>query len=351
MSEHDSTAMSGSDPHGHLESLGPGKGVEMFHKRRERDSSIRDSTRDNDETRLNHFLEWCDEAGIEDLNDLTGRHLDEFVDWRSHDIEPITLQKQLGSIRQALRYWADIEAVPEGLAERVHAPELPDGAEKRDDVLKADRAEAILEHLDRYHFGSRRHVVLALLWRTGMRRSALRSLDVDDCRPDKHAVRLEHRIDEGTRLKNGEAGERWVYLGPRWYSIIDAYIKNPERYDVTDKYGREPLLTTQNGRPIGDTIYSWVNKITHPCEYGECPHDRDPEDCEARGGDGVASKCPSARSPHAVRRGAITDHLMGETPPEVVSERMDVSLDVLYKHYDARSEEEKMEVRKEHLPE
>jgi site-specific recombinase XerD len=345
------SAMQGTTPDGQLEPLTPDEGVELFLDLRERDSSIRDSTLENDRTRLGPFLEWCEETEVENLNDLTGRKLDQFVSWRATKLAPITLQKQLGSIREALRYWADIEAVPEGLAEKVHAPEIPDGAESRDDNLDADRAEAMLEHLDRYHFGSRRHAVLALLWRTGMRRSALRSLDVDDLLPDDHAVELTHRLDAGTRLKNGEAGERVVYLGPRWYNILKAYLENPERHDVVDDHGRHPVFTSRYGRPTGDTIYSWVNKLTQPCEYGECPHDRDKQACEARGTDGAPSKCPSARSPHDVRRGAITAHLNDETPPEVVSERMDVSLDVLYQHYDARTEKEKMAVRKKHLEE
>lgn len=331
-----------------LDPLSPTEGVRRFLRHRE--PSVRPSTMRNARTRLRFFLDWCEERDVENLNDLKGRDLADFVAWRRPEVKPITLQKQLSTIRVALRWWADVEAVEEGLAEKVHAPELPDGAGAKSVHLEAARAERILSALDRYKFASRRHVVVALLWRTGMRRSALRGLDVDDLRPDDHAVELHHRPETDTPLKNGDAGERWVYLGPRWYSVVDEYLSNPARHNVVDDHGRRPLVTSKYGRPTGDTYYKWVNRATHPCEYGECPHDESPATCEARTGDNP-NRCPSARSPHALRRGAITNHLNEETSPETVSERMDVSLEVLYEHYDARTAREKMNVRKNDLPE
>ncbi|WP_255151324.1 tyrosine-type recombinase/integrase [Halorarius halobius] len=333
-----------------LQPLSPEDGVDRFLAMR-RDSGNRDTTYQNDVTRMNHFLDWCEEEEIENLNNLTGRQLSDFVSWRCEQVAKSTVEKQISSVREALRFWANIEAVEQGLAERIYAPQLRDVENTRGVHLEPQRAERILGSLDRFHYASRRHVVMALLWRTGMRRSALRSIDVDDLKEEDHAVRLEHRLDEGTRLKNGDAGSRWVFLGPRWFQIVKDYLDNPDRPEVTDDHGRRPLITTEYGRPGGDTIYKWVNKATHPCEYGECPHDREPSNCEARGTDGYPSKCPSARSPHAVRRGAITQHLNEGTSPEVVSERMDVGLDTLYKHYDARNERQKMEVRKGDLPE
>lgn len=327
-----------------LQPMPPEEGVNRYleHKGPE----LRESSMQNARHRLSVFLEWCEEAEVENLNDLTGRSLADFVAWRREDVAAITLQKQLSSVCEALRYWADLEAVEDGLAERLHAPKVPDGSEARDEHLEAGRAESLLRTLDEYQPGSRRHVIMALLWRTGMRRSALRSIDVDDLCPDEHAVQLRHRIDQGTKLKNGENGERMVYLGPRWYQIVERYVGHPDRHDVVDEHGREPLLTTRHGRMTGDTIFRAVNRATQPCEYGECPHDRDPDDCEARGTDGYPSRCPSSCGPHAVRRGSISHHLAGGIPPEVCSERMDVSLDVLYRHYDARTEEERMNVRK-----
>jgi len=334
---------------GDLQPMEPQDGVQRFLQHRE--PSIRKSSLQNARTRLNHFLEWCDEAGVDNLNDLTGRQMSDFVAYRQSDIAPITLQKQLSTIRQACRWWADIDAVEEGLAETIHAPELPDGAESRDVHLDPDRARRALEYLERYRYASREHTIVALMWRTGLRRGAVRSLDVGDLESTDHAIRVEHRPDRGTKLKNGSTGERWVYLGPQWFQILEDYLDNPDRVSGTDEYGRHPLFTTQNGdRPSGQSIYKWVMRALHPCTYGDCPHGRTVESCAARGRGASVAKCPSSRSPHAVRRGAITHHLQQDTPPEAVSERMDVSLEVLYQHYDARTEREKMDVRTDHLP-
>ena len=51
-----------------------------------------------------------------------------------------------------------------------------------------------------------------------------------------------------------------------------------------------------------------------------------------------ASTCLSSVSPHAIRRGSITHHLSEDVPEKVVSDRMNVNLDVLEKHYDRRTE-------------
>ena len=332
-----------------LEPLPPSEGIDMFLEHRS--PSIRESSMQNARHRLSVFLEWCEEEGIDNLNDLTGRDLSRFVSWRQSDVAPITLQKQLSSVRMALRWWADIEAVEDGLAEKLHAPELPDGAESREVFLEADRAKQALRYFDRHHYASRDHALIALIWRTGMRRGAVRALDVDDLDEDDQAIRVEHRPETGTPLKNGDGGSRWVYLGPRWYQILADYVDNPDRKDVVDEHGRRPLFTTRQGtRPTGHSIYKWVIRALHPCTYAECPHGRTRSECEALDSDSSPSKCPSARSPHAVRRGAITNHLNEDTAPETVSERMDVSLEVLYEHYDARTEREKMAVRRQDIP-
>jgi hypothetical protein len=130
--------------------------------------------------------------------------------------------------------------------------------------------------------------------------------------------------------------------------VLDAYIE-VNRYDGTDDHGREPLCSSKHGRPNKSSLRDSIYKITRPCIYTqECPHDRDPETCEAMDRN-KASKCPSSVSPHAIRRGSITHFLSKDVPEKVVGDRMNVSLDVLEKHYDRRGEGEKAEQRRGYL--
>ena len=313
-----------------------------------RKPGVSESTYQNNQTTLLQFVDWCDQNDIENLNVLTGRHLSQFVAWRRSKVADITVQKQLGAIRMFLEWAADVEAVEQGLRERVHAPKIVDGAESRDVKVEASRAEAILEYLNRFHYGSRNHAIIALFWRTGMRLGTLRSIDLKDLRPEDDAIDIHHRPETDTPLKNGRNGERWVWLGPVYYQIIEDYVENT-RFDVLDDHAREPLFASKQGRLSESGVRDCCYRMTQPCMMGDCPHDREPETCEAYGAPNVPSKCPSAKGPHAFRRGAITSHLNEGVPADVVSERMDVSLSVLYKHYDARRPDEKMAQRRKFL--
>lgn len=325
--------------------LEPKVGIERFISHNE--PSWRESTLRNSKTRLRFFREFLEGEGVGNLNELDGRLLSDFVAARRDEIAPITLQKQLTTIRKALRYWEGLDAVRQGLSEQLHAPELPDGAASDDTVVERHRVERILEYHEQYERASRRHVIGALLWRTGMRRSAAHSIDVGDLLRDDHAIQLRHRPQSGTKLKNGSDGERVVYLGPRWMQIVLDYV-DERRKPQTDEYGREPLLTTSHGRATLQTITDNCYRLTRPCQYtGECPVGREIEECD---GTGEPVHCPCKRGPHSWRRSAISTHLREGTSPDTVSERMDVSLEVLYRHYDVRDDREKMQVRRSDIP-
>lgn len=150
-------------------------------------------------------------------------------------------------------------------------------------------------------------------------------------------------------MKNKNRGERKVAISDTLATILRDHI-DEYRHDVTDEYGREPLLTTEFGRLTDNTLRAYVYRWTRPCAYGnQCPYDRNPDDCEAMEARMSASKCPDSVAPHAIRRGAITHYLAEDTPAKVVSDRMNVSQDVIDEHYDHRSEREKMEQRREFL--
>lgn len=335
----------GSMKQDRLDPIEPAEAVELYFKNREPELS--EKTLENQRYRLKAFLEWCEEAEVENMNALTGRDLHRFRTWRSEDINRVTLVGVLQTFRKFLEFCAAVDAVPEGMREKVHIPSVDPEEEARDEYLDAERAEAILEYLEKFEYASRDHVVMTLLWHTGIRLGTLRTFDVEDFDPEAQALLVRHRPDTGTPLKNGYAAERSIAVGRDYCEVLEDYIEH-NRDAVRDDHGREPLITSQYGRLSDNAIRESIYQLTRPCMLSECPHDRDPDECEAMNYN-EASKCPSSRSPHGIRRGAITDFLRESTPPEIVSERMNVSKDVLDQHYDARTEREKMEYRREYI--
>ena len=328
-----------------LEPTAPAEAVEWYLA--ERDPELTEKSLQNHRYRLSQFLEFCDEHEIDDLNPLTGRDLHRFRVWRNEDIKTVTLRGELQTLRVFLEFCAAIDAVEPGLRERVHLPEIDPMDEARDEHLATDRAETILEYLDRFAYASRDHVLVAILWHTGIRLGSLRAFDVGDFDPDAMCLDLRHRPETGTPLKNKQAAERSIAVGPHYCDVIEDYLDH-SREKVTDKYGRRPLISSSQGRLSEGAIRGTVYRVTQPCEIDECPHDRDPDTCEVRT-HGKRAGCPSSRSPHGIRRGSITDHLRDGTPQEVVSDRANVSKDVLEQHYDERTEREKMQIRRDFI--
>lgn len=291
--------------------------------------------------RTNHFVRWCDENDIDNLNDLTGRDLQAYRLWRQEDgnLSKITLNQQMSTLRVFLKWCGSIEAVPADLYEKVMVPRVSREDERREETLDSDTAEAILDYLARFHYATIEHAVFAVLWETGIRIGAANSLDVADFDPADQRLDLVHRPDQGTQLKNGAAGERPIAVSETLTAMLEDYVAHLRR-DVTDEYGRDPLFTTARGRMHRSTLRTVIYRTTAPCFRGKpCP------DCTGSSN----RKCPEAVSPHAVRRGSITHFLAQDVPVEIVGDRMNVSRDVLDKHYDKRSEEVKLEQRRGYL--
>ena len=188
-----------------------------------------------------------------------------------------------------------------------------------------------------------------VLSETGIRQSTLHAFDLDDYDAEERYIAAVNREETGTRLKNGYDGEREISISKDAARAIDGYIE-ANRNSVTDEHGREPLLTTRNGRLQKSTIRQYVYAWSRPCAIGrECPHDRDPDDCEAANNEARAARCPSSVTPHPIRRGYITQLLRAGVPVEVVSDRCNVSPTIIDQHYDVRSKEDKMKQRQEAL--
>lgn len=138
----------------------------------------------------------------------------------------------------------------------------------------------------------------------------------------------------GTALKNGEGSERNVTSSEGLIDVLNDYIEG-RRSDVLDEFGREPLFTTPSQRVDRGHVYKNITGYTRPCVCANvCPHDCEIDSCEpAQKKKKRAFGCPASRSTHPVRRGSITHHLNCGWPKEKVSERCDVSVATLEKHY------------------
>ncbi|WP_435098440.1 tyrosine-type recombinase/integrase [Halarchaeum sp. P4] len=342
-----------------LQPLSPNEARRLYLDARKHE--LTEDTLEGQDYRLRAFVAWCEEQDLENLNDLTGRDLYTYRVWRreggysGEELRNVTLRGDLATIRAFLRFCGEIDAVPEELFTQVPLPQVNHGQDVSETTLDPDRATSILDYLSRYHYASRNHVVMLVLWNTGCRIGALRALDLDDLdldgeRPNANgpALHFVHRPGQGTGLKNDEQSERWNSISEYVAGVIRDYIEGP-RVDVTDDHGRAPLVTTPQGRIARSTVRDALYRITRPCWRSEaCPHDRDPEDCEATE-HGKMSTCPSSRSPHDVRSGRVTAYRLADAPRVVVSDRMDASEQILDKHYDRRSERRRAEQRREHL--
>ncbi|WP_194286852.1 site-specific integrase [Halomicrobium sp. LC1Hm] len=307
------------------------------------------------EYRVGFFVRWCEGANnngeprLTNLNEISGRDILRYKNWRKAGINKVTLRTQLSDLRQFLSFCTTINAVPESIVEKVELPVLERGENERETYMDHAEAMEIIDFLETYEYASLNHVLFLLTWQTGARISGLHSLDVGDIDFESERLAIRHRPDEGTRLKNGPDGERVVALPTKTINIVRDYME-VNRLPVTDDHGRKPLFTSEHGRMHKNYLPKRLYQVTRPCHYAqECPADKDPFGCEYTGAIDDAVACPHNTRPHDIRRGAITHWLRQDVPETAVSDRMNVSEKTLDRHYDQRTDTEKAEQRRQYL--
>lgn len=336
-----------------LEPMSPAEGVDRYLETRK--SELTEGTLEDYERSLQKFLMWCKKEDITNLNTLSSRDVDDYRLWcreeSSDEVERLaakTMRDQMYLLKSLLEYLASVDAVDPGLAADVQVPELDSTDGVTDRFIEPERVDDILSYLETYAYATIAHVVWVLACTTGRRPGGLRSIDMYDIHLDAEEPYIAFSHDEDLRLKNGQKSESEVNLPPDAAAVIADYIETVREEITVD--GRQPLLTTAQGRLSTSSIRRYFYKYTRPCQVGKgCPHDKDPDTCRAATDIHEASKCPSSEPPYSSRHGHITALLKAGCPPKVVSRRCDVSTDVIEKHYDERSKAEKRESRREVL--
>lgn len=323
----------------------PKRAVDRYLKERRPDVSA--STYRNHKYALKRFTEWCEAEGISDISRLDNFHIHDYKIHRREEggINEVTLYGNLCTLRVFVKWLESMGIIEDDLAEKMILSNPDDDA--RDEKIGSERANEILDYLEKFEYATMRHTLFALLWGSGFRLGTVRAIDPGDYDSTGQTIAVRHRPDEGTPLKNKANAERKVTLHPWVCNVVDDYIQM-HRHDVTDEFDREPLLTTKHGRPATTTLRKNVKWLTRLCHYsGSCPHNRDQEQCTAANHWEKTVQCPSVVTPHTIRRSAITYWLNEGQNKEHLSQRMDVSTKTMDKHYDARTEEEKRQRRQE----
>ncbi|MEA5407711.1 site-specific integrase [Haloarculaceae archaeon H-GB2-1] len=157
-----------------LEPLAPRQALEMWIDRQKAEKA--DETVQSYRYRVRQFVDWLDDQGINNLNDLTGRDVFRYDSARRADgLSKNALNTQLGTIKLFLDFCVDVEAVPPVLPAKVDIPTLSKAERANEEKLSSNRADSILQQLEQFDYASRDHTMFALAWHTGARLGALRS--------------------------------------------------------------------------------------------------------------------------------------------------------------------------------
>jgi len=336
-----------------LKPLSPEEGLQKFLLNEE--TEVIPGTVQEYERKLEWFLDFCESNEIEDTTEFDGRVIQDFKIWRRDEastkdgqLSNKTLRDDMYLFRQFLRFLESIDAVTPQLHRKVDIPSLDPEDGSRDIEFESEELDRILSHLEQYQYATREHAVWIMFAATGRRPGGLRSLDLDHVHLDDDPhVEFHHTAGE-TRLKNGKKSENTVSLNTEAAQMLQDYV-DTSRHELEDGE-RSPFLTSPQGRLTVSTMRKYIYKWSRPCSIGmECPEGRDPDGCEGMVNAGCASKCPYSKPPVALRHGYISDLRRQGVSITVISERCDVSEEIIRENYSELDESEKRELRRSEL--
>lgn len=176
-----------------LEPITPADAEEMYIDERREDASY--ATRCTIKDGVGLFVEWTDEAGIDNMNDVGGRQLHKFRKWckKTSDNNTVSLNGIMGVLRRFLVFCVEIEAVYSDVPDKTPMPNVPDDEAVSDEKPTDEKVDAILEFLETHEPYSRRHVEFRLMQELGDRVGAVRAPDVRDIDVENQVIRLRHR--------------------------------------------------------------------------------------------------------------------------------------------------------------
>lgn len=169
-----------------LQPLEVGEAVALYIESREDELAAR--TIELQENHLLSFAEWLREEGVHDLNDLRARTVHKYKLHLKKKYASSTVALHLCTVRQFVQFCESIDGVANGVSEKIELP--PKDGNARDEKLESDEADEIRRYLRRFHFGSRSHALISILWHCGIRTGTARVLDLSDFDEERERLRI-----------------------------------------------------------------------------------------------------------------------------------------------------------------
>jgi integrase len=176
-----------------LDPISPQDALDWYTEHRE--DELRAATIRKYESALSTSVDWTDRVDIDDMNDVKGRQLMQFQTWRKQeaDLATVSLNGNLAILQRFLRFCENIDAIPEGLTERVPMPNVPEQEEVNYEVPSDEEVEGIKSYFHQFERASRRHVEFELIAEVGMRLGAVRAMDLEDFDPEEKTIYIRDR--------------------------------------------------------------------------------------------------------------------------------------------------------------
>jgi integrase/recombinase XerD len=192
---------------------------------------------------LKIFIRWCNKTGIQNITEVSKELLNNYQSYinmleNKQTGEIISIKSRLNllsSLRSFFIYLSENNYIIYNPAADIEIPRVPKSLPV--DVLTADEAEKILNHVDlKNPNGIRDRAILELLYATGMRRKEMCNLELSDLDLENNTLLI--REGKGRKDRYIPIGERSVIWIKRYLDIRPECIDKEDYLFLTD-YGKK----------------------------------------------------------------------------------------------------------------